>query len=89
MIACARDSEVLVVAVGIHGLAPQLESYALTQSPHVARALQELGIAHTLASDELVGHMIAKSLEAPEGGDLLLQLVKSPNYRPRPASGRR
>jgi voltage-gated potassium channel len=81
MIACARDSEVLVVAVGIHGLAPQLEAYALTQSPRVARALQELGIAHTLASDELVGHMLAKSLEAPEAGDLLLQLVKSPNYR--------
>jgi voltage-gated potassium channel len=34
-----------------------------------------------LASDELVGHMLAKSLEAPEAGDLLLQLVKSPNYR--------
>jgi voltage-gated potassium channel len=60
---------------------PKLEVYALTQSPRVARALQELGVGHTLASDELVGHTLAKSLETPEAGDLLLQLVDTENYR--------
>ena len=81
LIACTDDSDPLVVAVAIHSLAPQLEVYALTQSPRVARALQELGVKHTLASDELVGHTLAKSLETPEAGDLLLQLVDTENYR--------
>jgi voltage-gated potassium channel len=81
LIACTDDSDTLVVAVAIHSLAPDLEVYALTQSPRVARALQELGVKHTLASDELVGHTLAKSLETPEAGDLLLQLVDSESYR--------
>jgi voltage-gated potassium channel len=62
-------------------LAPDLEVYALTQTPRVADALGELGIAHTLSSDQLVGHTLAKSLETPEAGDLLLQLVDSSSYR--------
>jgi len=81
LIACTDDSDTLVVAVAIHSLAPNLEVYALTQSPRVARALQELGVKHTLASDELVGHTLAKSLETPEAGDLLLQLVDTESYR--------
>lgn len=81
LIACESDADTLVVAVGVHSLAPSLEVYALTQSPRVARALGELGVSHTLASDELVGHTLAKSLETPQAGDLLLQLVDSANYR--------
>ena len=81
LIACTDDSDTLVIAVAIHSLAPDLEVYALTQSPRVARALQELGVTHTLASDELVGHTLAKSLETPEAGDLLLQLVDTSTYR--------
>ena len=81
LIACTEDADTLVVAVAIHSLAPKLEIYALTQSPRVARALQELGVTHTLASDELVGHTLAKSLETPEAGDLLLQLVDTETYR--------
>jgi len=81
LIACTQDSDTLVVAVAVHSLAPKLEVYALTQSPRVARALHELGVTHTLASDELVGHTLAKSLETPEAGDLLLQLVDTDNYR--------
>lgn len=81
LIACTEDSDTLVVAVAIHSLAPDLEVYALTRSPRVARALQELGVTHTLAADELVGHTLAKSLETPEAGDLLLQLVDTSTYR--------
>lgn len=81
LIACTTDADTLVVAVALHHLAPRLEVYALTQSPHVARALDDLGITHTLASDELVGHTLAKSLETPEAGDILLQLVDSERYR--------
>jgi voltage-gated potassium channel len=81
LIACEQDADTLVVAVGLHSIAPQLEIYALTQSPRVARALTELGVTHTLSSDELVGHTLAKSLETPQAGDLLLQLVDTSNYR--------
>jgi len=81
LIACTKDADTLVVAVAIHSLAPKLEVYALTQSPRVAAALHELGATYTLASDELVGHTLAKSLETPQAGDLLLQLVDTSNYR--------
>jgi voltage-gated potassium channel len=47
----------------------------------VARALNELGVKHTLATEELVGHTVAKSLETPEAGDLLLQLVETRGLR--------
>jgi voltage-gated potassium channel len=81
LIACENDADTLVIAVTIHSLAPGIEVYALTQSPNVARALAELGVTHTLSSDELVGHTLAKSLETPQAGDLLLQLVDTSNYR--------
>jgi voltage-gated potassium channel len=81
LIACSNEADTLVVAVQVHALAPQLEIYALTQSPHVANALRELGVTHTLAADELVSHTLAKSLETPQAGDLLLQLVDTTSYR--------
>ncbi len=81
LIACASDSETLVIAVAIHTMAPELEVFALTHSRSVARALRELGVTHTLASEELVGHTLAKSLETPEAGSLLLQLVDTEKYR--------
>ena len=86
LIACTDDSDTLIVAVAVHSLAPDLEVYALTQSRRVARALHELGITYTLAGDELLGHTIALSLETPEAGGLLLQIVDSESYclRERP-----
>ncbi len=81
LIACESDADTLVVAVSVRSLAPELEVYALTQSPSVARALADLGITHTLATDELIGHTLAKSLEAPQSGDVLLALVDSDAYR--------
>jgi voltage-gated potassium channel len=70
-----------VIAVAIHAIAPELEVFALTQSRAVSRALRELGVMHTLAADELVGHTVAKSLETPQAGSLLLQLIDNANYR--------
>jgi voltage-gated potassium channel len=83
LIACTEDTDTLVVAVALHHFAPDLEVYALTQSPRVAKALAELGVTHTLASDELVGHTLAKSLETPGAGGLLLQLVDNETYQLR------
>jgi voltage-gated potassium channel len=67
--------------VAIHAIAPELEVFALTQSRAVSRALRELGVTHTLAADELVGHTVAKSLETPQAGSLLLQLIDNSDYR--------
>jgi voltage-gated potassium channel len=81
LIACEEDADTMVVAVTLHTLAPKLHSYALTDSPRVSRALRELGVTHTLSADELVGHTVAKSLETPEAGNLLLTLVGATKYR--------
>ncbi|HWD65567.1 MAG TPA: ion channel [Solirubrobacteraceae bacterium] len=80
LIACTADADTLVIAVAIHTLARDLEVFALTHSSSVARALHELGVTRTLSSDELVGHTLAKSLETPQAGDLLLSLVDSTRY---------
>ena len=81
LIACESDADTLVIAVAIRALAPALEVYALTQSPAVARALKELGVSQTLSIDELVGHTIAKSLETPQAGSVLLAMVDTASYR--------
>jgi voltage-gated potassium channel len=81
LIACIDEADTMIVAVTLHGIAPDLKTYALTASPKVARALNELGVKHTLATEELVGHTVAKSLETPEAGDLLLQLVEARGLR--------
>jgi len=77
LIACTDDADSLVIAVSLRAIAPDLEVYALTQSARVAQALKELGITNTLSSDELVGHTVAKSLESPHAGDVLLKLLDS------------
>jgi voltage-gated potassium channel len=81
LIACQDDSDTLIIAVALHTLARDLEVFALTSSGSVARALHELGVSRTLSSEELVGHTLAKSLETPQAGDLLLSLVDSTRYR--------
>lgn len=81
LIACISEADTLVIAVAIHSVAPALEVFALTASRAVAQALRQLGITQTLASDELVGHTLAKSLETPQAGSLLLQLVNNASYR--------
>jgi voltage-gated potassium channel len=75
------DADVLVTCVALRSAAPSVPIYALADSPKVAQALQELGIRQTLSSNELVAHVLAKSLEAPHAGDLLLRLIDSERYR--------
>ncbi len=83
LIASVDDANTLVIAVALHTMAPELEIYAFARSPNVARALLELGVRHTLSIDELIGHTLAKSLETPQAGDLLLKLVGTNLYRLR------
>lgn len=81
LIACDNDADTLVIAVSIHAQAPQADVYVLTQSARVASALSELGITNTFASDELIGHILAKSLETPQAGDVLLAMLDTTSYR--------
>jgi voltage-gated potassium channel len=81
LIACESDADTLVIAVSIHGVAPKAAVYVLTQSARVAAALNDLGVTHTLASDELVGHTLAKSLETPQAGNVLLAMLDTSSYR--------
>lgn len=81
LIACENDADTLVIAVSIHSLAPESQIYVLTQSARVAGALNDLGVSHTLASDELIGHTLAKSLETPQAGNVLLAMLDTANYR--------
>jgi voltage-gated potassium channel len=81
LVACPDDGDVLVTCVALRALAPQLDVFALARSPKIAQALRDLGVSRTLSSDELVAHTLAKSLEAPHAGDLLLRLIDSERYR--------
>ncbi|HXW80334.1 MAG TPA: hypothetical protein VEJ84_12590, partial [Acidimicrobiales bacterium] len=56
---------------------------AVTGSPAVSAALRDLGVDGTLSSDELLVHTLAKSMEAPHAGELLLRLVNSEGYQLR------
>ncbi len=81
LVACPEDGDVLVTCVALRTLAPSLDVFALARSPKIAQALRDLGVGRTLSSDELVAHTLAKSLEAPHAGELLLGLIDSERYR--------
>ena len=70
------DGDVLVSAVLLRKEAPDVPVSALVRSRSVGEALRDLGIQQAVSADELVAHTLAKSLEAPHAGDLILQLVR-------------
>jgi voltage-gated potassium channel len=75
------DGDVLVSAVLLREQAPDLSLSALVHAPSVSEALRELGVAQTMSADQLVAHTLAKSLETPHAGQLLLQLVDSESHQ--------
>jgi voltage-gated potassium channel len=81
LVACTDDGDVLVTCVALRSAAPDLPIFALANSPKIAQALRDLGIHQTLSADELVAHTLAKSLEAPHAGDVLLRMIDSERYR--------
>ena len=74
------DGDVLVSAVLLRKLAPNLPVIALVRAPAVREALRELGVEQTISADELIAHTLAKSLEAPHAGDMLSQLVEANSH---------
>jgi voltage-gated potassium channel len=83
LIASSSDADTLVVAVLARQVAPGVPTLAITHSRSVATALTDLGVAATVSADELLAHTLAKSLEAPHAGELLLRLVDSEGYQMR------
>ncbi len=75
------DGDVLVSAVLIRKLAPDLETAALVSSPSVREALTDLGIHQTISAHAMIASTLAKSLEAPHAWDMLAQLVGSNEHR--------
>ncbi|MCL4434948.1 MAG: ion channel [Actinobacteria bacterium] len=75
------DADVLVTAVLVRHIAPSTPIIAVTDSAKIARALDDLGVKLTVSGDELMGHTLAKSLEAPHAAEVLLRLVDSNGYK--------
>jgi voltage-gated potassium channel len=80
LIASDSDGDVLVSAVLLRRIAPDLEIVALVKSPSVREALHDLGVSRTMSPAEMIAHTIAKSLEAPHAADMLAQLVESDDH---------
>ncbi len=80
LIAGADEAQVLVTAVLVHQLAPKTPTVAIASTPAVRRALAELGVGAAISADELLAHTVAKSLEAPHAGELLLRIIDSDGY---------
>ena len=74
------DGDVLVTAVLLGKEAPGVPVTALVRSRSVGEALQDLGVRQAVSADDLIAHTLAKSMEAPHAGDLLLQLVDSEQH---------
>lgn len=81
LVAAESDSDVLVAVVLLREMAPRLRVSALTGSPSVGEALRAVGVDQAFSVHELAAHTLAKSLETPHAGDLLLGLVASERHR--------
>jgi voltage-gated potassium channel len=75
------DSEMLVTAVLLRHVAPDVPAVAVAQSSMVAHALTDLGVGRTISTEELLGQTLAKSLEAPHAADVLLRMLDGEGYR--------
>jgi len=75
------DSEMLVTAVLLRHVAPDVPAVAVAQSSMVARALTDLGVGRTISTEDLLGQTLAKSLEAPHAADVLLRMLDGDGYR--------
>lgn len=82
LIAGQSDADVLVTSVLVHQVAPDTPTLALASSQNVCRALREIGV-EAVSGEELVAHTVAKTLEAPHAGELLLRILDSEGFRLR------
>ena len=79
LVAVEDDKDALLIAVMLRHLAPDVPIIAVAGSARIAAALSDLGVSTTLSVEDLLGHTLAKSIETPHAGDLLLEMVGSPD----------
>ncbi|MHB1987249.1 MAG: potassium channel family protein [Acidimicrobiales bacterium] len=75
------DGEVLIAAVLLRERAPKLAMTALVHSRAAAEALRDLGVRETISADDLLSHTLAKVLETPHAGTLIVTLLGSEQHR--------
>jgi voltage-gated potassium channel len=83
LVAMSDEGDTLVTTVLLRHVAPDLAVTAVVHSAHVAHALEDLGVDQAVSAEELVGHVVAMSLEAPHAADLMRNLVDSDRYQLR------
>ncbi|MGO9197049.1 MAG: ion channel [Acidimicrobiales bacterium] len=76
----ASDGDVLVSVVLLRAAAPALAMTALVHSRSTSDALKDLGVSQTISTDELLSHTLAKALETPHAGALLVELLDSERH---------
>ncbi len=81
LISAEDDGDVLVTAVLVRQEAPGVPVTALVSSRRLIPALKDLGVLQVLSPDDLTGHTVAKGLEAPHAGELLMHLVRGEEHR--------
>jgi voltage-gated potassium channel len=81
LVAMTDEGDALVTTVLLRHVAPSVQITAVVHSAHVAHALEDLGVDQALSAEELVGHLVAKSMEAPHAADLVRNMVDSDRYK--------
>ncbi len=71
------DGAVLMSAIEAHRIAPETPIFAVTHSRRAAQTLKDLGMTHSVASQDLLGHTLATSLETPHAADFFVALLTS------------
>ena len=75
LVAMEDEGDALVTTVLLRHVAPDLAVTAVVHSAHVAHALEDLGVDQAVSAEELVGHVVAMSMEAPHAADLMRNMV--------------
>jgi voltage-gated potassium channel len=74
------DGDVLVEVVLLRQCARSLPMAALVHAKAAAEAMKDLGVEVTISTDDLLAHTLAKTLEAPHAGQLLVELLDSERH---------
>ncbi|MHB8245475.1 MAG: potassium channel family protein [Acidimicrobiales bacterium] len=74
------DGDVLIGVVLLRECAPKLPMIALVHARATADAVKDLGVAVTISTNDLLSHTLAKVLEAPHAGALLVELLDSERH---------
>ncbi len=80
LIVAESDADVLLCTVLIKHLAPHASIIAVVTSRKVAQAISDLGVEVVFSAEELLGHTLAKSLEAPHASKVISKLLGSDDY---------